>query len=309
MTQTLEALTRQTKTLTSIRSIVHMMKTMSAINAAPYEHASHAIGAYQRTVREGFHAFFHRTGPLKQDIARVTTHVVIVFGSDHGLCGNYNEALATEVAAHMSEPRATGVSVRVVCVGAQMSDALGGLSIEPDVVLLSPASVEGIGPLAGDLVMHLDTMRHDSAFGGLSAMLCFTRRAEQGKRETRLSALLPLASDLTEAPSPSGWASRSLPDFTMPPHALLAALIRSHIYSSVYHAAAEALVTENDARLTRMQQAEQSVDDRLDEVRSETRFVRQSEITAELLDVIIGFEMLNDANRKKRRGESREDDD
>ena len=41
-----------------------------------------------------------------------------------------------------------------------------------------------------------------------------------------------------------------------------------------------------------MQQAEQSVDDRLDALMSETRTVRQDEITTELLDVIIGFEAL-----------------
>ena len=43
---------------------------------------------------------------------------------------------------------------------------------------------------------------------------------------------------------------------------------------------------------------EQSVDDRLDALMSETRAVRQDQITTELLDVIIGFEAL----RKDRPG-------
>jgi len=33
---------------------------------------------------------------------------------------------------------------------------------------------------------------------------------------------------------------------------------------------------------------------------AETRSVRQSEITTELLDVIIGFEALNNRNRRKK---------
>jgi F-type H+-transporting ATPase subunit gamma len=53
------------------------------------------------------------------------------------------------------------------------------------------------------------------------------------------------------------------------------------------------MVTENAARLALMQQAEQSIDDRLEELKAETRTVRQTEITTELLDIIAGFEALS----------------
>ncbi|NLJ91448.1 MAG: ATPase, partial [Aeromonadales bacterium] len=51
---------------------------------------------------------------------------------------------------------------------------------------------------------------------------------------------------------------------------------------------AEAMVTENAARLALMQQAEQSVDERLEEVQGDLNYVRQTDITNELMDVIIG---------------------
>lgn len=58
-------------------------------------------------------------------------------------------------------------------------------------------------------------------------------------------------------------------------------------------------MTENAARLARMQQAEQSVDEQLQELRAQTRSVRQSEITTELLDVIVGFEALKARDKRK----------
>lgn len=58
------------------------------------------------------------------------------------------------------------------------------------------------------------------------------------------------------------------------------------------------MVTENAARLARMQQAEQSVEDRLDALRSEANALRQDGITTELLDVIIGFEALKGRSRQ-----------
>ncbi|HAP51687.1 MAG TPA: ATPase, partial [Marinobacter adhaerens] len=57
MAQTLETLSRRTDTLGSIRSIVHTMKTMSAINAVPYEHAARSIESYHQTVLDGLRAF------------------------------------------------------------------------------------------------------------------------------------------------------------------------------------------------------------------------------------------------------------
>jgi F-type H+-transporting ATPase subunit gamma len=104
--------------------------------------------------------------------------------------------------------------------------------------------------------------------------------------------LLPLDHDLVQELQVKPWNSRSLPTFSMAPSKLFQALIRSHLFASMFRASAEALVTENAARLALMSQAEQSVDDRLDALISETRSVRQSEITTELLDVIIGFEAL-----------------
>ena len=50
------------------------------------------------------------------------------------------------------------------------------------------------------------------------------------------------------------------------------------------------MVTENAARFTLMQPDEQSIDDRLEELKAETRTVRQTEINTELLGTIAGFE-------------------
>jgi F-type H+-transporting ATPase subunit gamma len=76
-------------------------------------------------------------------------------------------------------------------------------------------------------------------------------------------------------------------------------LLREHVFASLFRAAGEALVTENAARLALMQQAEQSVDDKLDLLTAESRSLRQNDITTELLDVITGFEALKKTSRKR----------
>ncbi|WP_372966263.1 F0F1 ATP synthase subunit gamma [Marinobacter sp.] len=292
MAQTLEALTRHSDTLTSIRGIVHTMKTLSAINAAPYEHAARSIEAYHQTILQGFAAFAHRTGDIHLRQEDSLEHLVIVFGSDHGLCGNYNEVLAGVVMQHCQGQTAN--RQRVLCIGAQMNDALSDQGLVPEAVLLPPASAEGVGRLAGDIVARIGTFSQGQPLHNLAVTLAFTQRGERGAREPITTRLLPLEPSLLTRKK--RWDSRSLPDYTMNAEALLSSLIRSHIFASVFRASAEAMVTENSARLALMQQAEQSVDERIEAVKGELRTVRQTEITNELMDVIIGFEAL-----KKRR--------
>ncbi|WP_100640832.1 F0F1 ATP synthase subunit gamma [Marinobacter salexigens] len=288
MAQTLEALTRHSDTLTSIRGIVHTMKTLSAINAAPYEQAARSIEAYHQTILQGFAAFAYRTAEisLRQEEAR--EHLVIVFGSDHGLCGNYNEVLAEVVQQHSQEQTAS--KQRMLCIGAQMNDALADQHLAPEAVLLPPASAEGVGRLAGDIVTRIDQFSRGQPLHQLAVTLAYTQRGEHGVREPVTQRLLPLAPSLLKREKQ--WFSRSLPDYTMDAEILLSSLIRSHIFASVFRASAEAMVTENSARLELMQQAEQSVDERIEDVEGELRSVRQTEITNELMDVIIGFEAL-----------------
>jgi F-type H+-transporting ATPase subunit gamma len=293
MAQTLESLARRSASMQGIRNVVHTMKTLSVINAAPYEHAARAIEAYHATVLDGLHAFLSQSGPIPAP-AKDAQRVIVVFGSDHGLCGNYNEALAAHVAQ--------GIKVdTVLCVGAQMEDALSDQGLGVSKAFFPPASVDGIGRLANVLTRKLDVMRRNSQPQDLSVSLAYFARDEGGLQAPKTVALLPLDPALIASLQAKPWASRSVPQVFMPPDDLFMALIRGHLFASLFRAAAEALVTENAARLALMQQAEQSVDDRLDALQSDTRALRQTEITTELLDVIIGFEALKKDKRRQKR--------
>ena len=288
MPQTLEALSRHSATLSSIRGIVHTMKTLSAINARPYEHVVRAIEAYHATVLRSLAAFSHSTGRMAARPQHVGERWLVVFGSDHGLCGSYNEIVAQRVKEYCeSWPH---VEKRLLVIGQKMNDALSDHGLHSEGVLLPPASVDGIGRMAGEIVTRLDLVTRRRPLSRVSVTLAFTQRGEHGLREPVTRRLLPLEDRLLQPTT--RWQSRTLPDYSMEPDALFASLVRSHIYASVFRASAEAMATENAARLALMQQAEQSVDDRLEQVKAELSSVRQTEITNELMDVIIGFEAL-----------------
>jgi F-type H+-transporting ATPase subunit gamma len=296
MTQSLEALTRRTASMQGIRSIVHTMKTLSVINSAPYEHAVQAIEAYHATVLSGLQAVLGQLGPPDTRNRKFATHVIVAFGSDHGLCGNYNQSLAASLHSRIGPNAET---YTLLCVGAQMAEALRDLHIQPHATLFPPASVDGIGRLATVILQQFDSVRNDHGGAEIEISLAYsTRDGAQGQRP-EFAGLLPLAPAVIDELQAKPWASRSLPAFTMPMADLFQALLREHVFASLFRAAGEALVTENAARLALMQQAEQSVDDKLDLLTAESRSLRQNDITTELLDVITGFEALKKTSRKR----------
>lgn len=300
MTQTLELLDHQKDTLESIRGIVRTMKTLSAINALPYEQAAHAIDACHDTVLLGLQAFMHVQGPLALATSGKALPVLIVLGSDHGLCGNYNELLAAEAVRHAI----LGKRTPIICVGARMADALRSFGLVPEPALLPPATVDGLGRVAAELINRLDAIERASTPANIDVTLVYMRRSSRGLQAPEARHLLPLDHDLVDDLVRAPWQSRQRPQFRAPAAELLAALLRSFLFTSLFRAAAESLVTENAARLARMQQAERSVDERLDTLSTEQRSVRQSEITTELLDVVIGFETLRKRRTRKNKSDT-----
>ena len=288
----LKELCGRIKSVASIAQITRAMEMVASMKLRKVQAKAQAFHPYTEEIRhmiERLAGKVSKEGDLPLFQAReVKTVGFFVVSSDRGLCGSYNEILAEKVARHCQDQTGpqTGPPPRLLCIGAQMNDALRDQGLAPEAVLLPPASAEGIGRLAGDIVTRLARLGHGQALHRLGVTLAFTRRGEHGLREPVTRRLLPLQPSLLQRER--RWHSRSLPDYSMSADALLASLIRSHIFASVFRASAEAMVTEIAARLALMQQAEQSVDERLEEVQAEMRSVRQTEITNELMDVIIG---------------------
>src|SRR6056297_2122202 len=88
---TLEGLRHQIETATDLHSIVTTMKTLAAVSIHQYEEAVEALGEYHRTIELGFQILL-RGEPLRIDESSGTGRpVAIVFGSDQGMCGRFNE--------------------------------------------------------------------------------------------------------------------------------------------------------------------------------------------------------------------------
>lgn len=284
---TLESIAHRTNALESIRGVVQTMKMMSAVNVPPYERAAASIATFHETVLAGLQVVLRDIeAPSSRAVRRGVADIAIVFGSDHGLCGAFNEDIAGFAQATLSDgPPA------VMAIGARADQALEAIGLTPRESFMTPATADGLGRLASAVLVALD--RIVAGRDGVRVMTFHNRRAPGVSHEPTVRQLLPVDAEFLTALKRKRWESRTLPTYRMDPAALFAALIRQHLFVSVFLAAAESLAAENTARLARMQQAEHAIEDRLEELTAAYRSARQTQITDELMDVIAGFEAMS----------------
>src|SRR5450755_2923752 len=129
MSDTTASLRRKIKTAGDLQSVVRTMKAVAASSIGQYERSVSALGEYYRTVELGLGACFRHGNPgalmpgseRKHDPGSVGA---IVFGSDQGLVGQFNEVVADfaikTLAALPGAPQVWAVGERV---HARLADA------------------------------------------------------------------------------------------------------------------------------------------------------------------------------------------
>ena len=99
MSDSLASLRRQIGSAGDLQSVVRTMKALAASSIGQYERSVSALTDYYRTVELGLGACFRESGlPTvqveREDPARAKAVGAIVFGSDQGLVGQFNDVVA-----------------------------------------------------------------------------------------------------------------------------------------------------------------------------------------------------------------------
>lgn len=287
--ETLEALGRRIATTEDLESIVRTMKSLSAVSIKQYEDAVASLRTYTQAVELGFTVALRGVAQPPQARERGTL-AVVVFGSDHGLCGRFNEQIGDFVRAHVRHADAPPREVRWLVIGARAAARLEAAGEQPAEALLLPGAPSGLVTTAQTILMLLDRWRSEAAVDRI--VVAHNRRTDKGTAVPELEQLLPLDPEWLRRLVAQPWPSRRLPTYSMDIEALLAALVREHLFLGIYRAGAESLASEHATRLAAMQAAEHNIEETLEELGASFRRQRQDAITEELLDVVSGFNVL-----------------
>jgi F-type H+-transporting ATPase subunit gamma len=268
------------------------MKALAASSIGQYEKSVHALGDYYRTVELGLSACFRESESAASKAERkgrpdATAIGAVVFGSDQGLVGQFNDIVADyaikTLAALPGKPKVWAVGERVQARLADAGVQLMGLFAVPN-------SVRAITPLIGQIQIESEAHR---AEGDYAQLYVFHNRPKSGALYEPVSQrLLPLDAKWQQGLAKIPWPTKNLPEVMCGGTATLRALIREYLFISLFRACAESLASENASRLAAMQRADKNIDDLLETLHGTFHRLRQSGIDEELFDVISGYEAL-----------------
>ena len=291
--ESLEQLHKQLDSLDELRTIVKTMKALSAASIRQYEQAVNSLSGYYQTIERGLHVVLKDMPPPPKPARhrdKPRRLAAIIFGSDHGLCGRFNEEITEYALERMDSTVANQENRLVLAVGARVAASLEheGQAIEED--FLVPGSAAQITATVQQILFKIDEWREQASVHYV--YLFYNRHAGgKGYHPTGIE-LLPIDLRRFHRLQEKRWPSRSLPTFTMEREVLLSRLLHQYLFVSIFRACAESQASEHASRLAAMRSAQRNLDDRLDEVTMVFRRARQNVITSELLDVVAGFEAI-----------------
>jgi len=292
---TLENLRRKLEGAEDLKSVVRTMKAVAASNIGQYETAVSSLGDYYRTVSLGIIAYFRQekiNTIIEQKRPKGNSEKLIcaiVFGSDQGLVGQFNDSLTDFVAQTL---HVLPGKKEIWAVGERVQLLLSDIGFNTSKLFSVPGSVNAITPLVQQILAQSEEVFNKNKTN--EVYIFHNQPKTAAEYIPKVQRLLPLDEKWRQSLTELKWPTKLIPQVIGGIKPTLVALIHAYLFASLFKACAESLASENASRLAAMQRAEKNIDELLDDLSHKFHSLRQSSIDEELFDVVSGFEALKD---------------
>jgi len=291
--ETLETLKRKIRSAEDLQGVVKTMKALAAVSIRQYERAVESLEDYNRATLLALQVVLqHRPEGAVPKPPPTDKLGVVVFGSDQGMCGQLNEQVVRYALAAIDAQGTPRDACSAIVAGERAAARVEDEGLTIQETLTMPGTLGGITESVQDVLGRIQ--QWDARHGVRHVQLFFSRQLGGASYEPTSTRLLPVDAEWLAELEREPWPTKVLPTFTMEWDRLFAWLISQYLFVSIYRAFAQSLASENASRLASMQGAERNIADRLKGLEDRFHQQRQTTITAELLDIVSGFEALSE---------------
>jgi F-type H+-transporting ATPase subunit gamma len=295
-----ESLGRKIAGAQDLKAVVRSMKALAASSLGQYERAIESLDDYYRAVELGLSACLRqiRSAPDSHHPKQASAQSVgaVIFGSDQGLVGRFNEVLMEFAMGQLEASSHT--PKQIWAVGERMRALVTDAGLLAPGLLPVPSSVEAITALVGRILIELQAARERGDV--LEIHIFHNHPTSTAGYEPVGKRLLPLDRLWQDKLATLPWPTKNLPEVIEGTAPALEAFIREYLFVSLFQGCAESLASENASRLAAMQRAEKNIERILNELTRTFHRMRQESIDEELFEVIAGYESLSQYPRSPR---------
>lgn len=292
----MQSLRRKIDGAGDLQGVVGSMKALAASSIGQYEKAVRSLDDYYRAVQLGLSVCLRQAQAVPVAAGRRNAGEemlgAVVFGSDQGLVGRFNEVLVEFAMGKLKS--LPGKTKKIWAVGDRVQELLADTELTQSGVLSVPNTVNAIPPLIGQILIDIQAARERGEV--VTVYLFHNRPKSESVYEPVGKRLLPLDQVWQNKLAALPWPTKSLPEVidgaTGGATPALQAFIREYLFVLLFQACAESLASENGSRLAAMQRAEKNIKEILEDLNRTFFRIRQEAIDEELFDVVAGFEAL-----------------
>lgn len=290
MIQTTASLQRKIKSATDLKSVVSSMKAIATISISQYQDSVQAQRDYYEGVQLGLLTCLQKTdlAPHYESPSRREGAIAaVVFGSDQGLVGQFNETLADYVVEKFTESSSPKL---LWAVGERMQARLEENDLQLQGSFALPNAIGAVTPLVTSILSVLQT-KYEAGLVS-EVFLYHNRPTDNGIFEQTALRLLPLDERWRADILRQSWPGSNLPEVLGDTGRTLLDFVHEYLFVALFRACAESLASENASRLAAMHRAEKNIGELLDSMHQQYHQLRQSSIDEELFDQVSGAEAL-----------------
>jgi F-type H+-transporting ATPase subunit gamma len=268
-----EDIEKKIKSFYSIEDIISAMKAYAGVTIRQTEEIVPNVREYENNILSVMKDLIVNYPDLTLMKSNGGNRIIAAFGSSQGLCGAYNEKVADAVAEVIRDKDVLFV------IGRRLTSSLLLRHIPFGSYSDSVLSISGIQPALEKTIVQIMDIYRKKEFYNLTFI--FTSVFEN-KAQVAIEQILPPDIDGMLAMGPDNRA----PFTYLNAEVIFARALEELLYISFYRCYAESLRSENWYRLRSMEGASETVKKHIGELSSLQKYVRQEEITEEMLEIL-----------------------
>jgi len=289
--ETLDSLKKVLNTSKSLKQVVSTMKALSAANIKKYEKIVKILYAYRSNIEMGIQAIMLYGKDLElSNINYIKNtgnnkNLVIVLGSNQGLCGRFNDKIKNFVVDDLDKNEDN----QIIIIGERLLNLMEttGLNIIKSVYL--PNSIENSSNTIYEILQIIDEKIAKKEINNV--FLYYTLSDDTVNGTPTKIRLIPIDKKLLEKAKDNVWPTNNIPYWQIKDKVLLSDLLKQYIFVILNNALANSITSEQRNRLITLQNAETNINELIRNKNLEYNQKRQSTITNELLDVVAGYQV------------------
>ena len=283
--ETLDNLKKTLDTSKSIKQVVSTMKALSGANIKKYEKIVKILYTYKSNVELALQAIMMHNDKINinelefigQSKNKKAKNLVVVFGSNQGLCGRFNDKIANFTIDDIQNIDEN----KVIVVGERLSMLLSNTKLKIFKTIPVPNSIENISNTIYELLAVIEKEIEEKTIN--KVFLYYTANDDTMNGTLTKTRLIPIDKKILENAQNKVWPTNNIPYWQIDTKTLAVDLLKQYIFVGLNDALVNSIASEQKNRLITLQNAENNINDLIRTKNLEYNQKRQSTITNELL--------------------------